>query len=402
MQFAYQARDLTGRIRDGLITAETAAEATRQLRTEGLYLLSLDEHSGRAPVSSLPVFQKRITRNEIVYLTNQLAVMIDAGVPLATALGGLAQQCANSRLKRILDAIQKDVESGEDFSTTLARFPKHFDRTYINLVKASEASGTLAPMLERIAAHLRAELETRQKVRGALLYPAVMLVLCIGVSIFLLAYVFPKLLPMFATRSVEVPLPTRLMMSASDALVHQWPWLLLGTAVLGGFLAYARGQPWGRRILDSIWLNLPIFGPMQKKVIIGRSLRTLATTINAGVPVLQAIQLSAGVARNVHYERAWQEAGDLVEAGKQIHEALEGNRLFPATLLQMIASGEASGKLGLVLNKVSDYFDREVSNAIKTVTSLVEPVMVLVMGGVIGTIALAMLLPIFQLSSHIG
>lgn len=402
MQFAYQARDLTGRIRDGLITAETAAEATRQLRTEGLYLLSLDEHSGRAPVSSLPVFQKRITRNEIVYLTNQLAVMVDAGVPLATALGGLAQQCANSRLKRILDAIQKDVESGEDFSTALARFPKHFDRTYINLVKASEASGTLPPMLERIAAHLRAELETRQKVRGALLYPAVMLVLCIGVSIFLLAYVFPKLLPMFATRSVEVPLPTRLMMSASDALVHQWPWLLLGTAVLGGFLAYARGQPWGRRILDSIWLNLPILGPMQKKVIIGRSLRTLATTINAGVPVLQAIQLSAGVARNVHYERAWQEAGDLVEAGKQIHEALEGNRLFPATLLQMIASGEASGKLGQVLNKVSDYFDREVSNAIKTVTSLVEPVMVLVMGGVIGTIALAMLLPIFQLSSHIG
>jgi type IV pilus assembly protein PilC len=226
-----------------------------------------------------------------------------------------------------------------------------------------------------------------------------MLVMCVGVSIFLLTYVFPKLTPMFAAKKMDVPKPTLIMMALSGALTNYWYLFVIGGLLLGGFLIYVRRQPWGRRAFDWLWMHLPILGPLVQKVALSRSLRTLASTINAGVPMLEALELSAGVANNHFYEQCWRNVGDQVMSGRQIHEALEGNKLIPATLQQMIASGEATGKLGQILNKVSDYFDREVANAVKSATSMIEPLMVAVMGTAIGTIALAMLLPIFKLSS---
>ncbi len=402
MQFAYQARDASGRIRDGELVANTADEATAQLRADGLYLMSLVAREAKSKVTGPSLFQKRVHRQDIIYFTNQLAVMIDAGVPMADALNGLARQCENPTFKSALSEISRQVEGGEDLSAALNRYPKYFDRTYVNLVKASEASGTLGTMLDRISVQSRSELETRQQVRGALLYPAGMLVMCIGVCIFLLAYVFPKLMPMFASKQMDVPTPTKIMIFTSGILTDHWYWVVAAVLAVIGFLLYARQQSWGRIAFDWFWLNVPVLGPMMRKVAISRSMRTLATTINAGVPMLDALELSAGVANNVHYENCWLEVSRQVTSGKQVCEALEGNKLFPSTLVQMISSGEATGKLGQVLNKVSDYFDREVANAVKTATSMIEPVMVGVMGGVIGTIALAMLLPIFKLSTGQG
>ncbi|MEX0703958.1 MAG: type II secretion system F family protein [Planctomycetales bacterium] len=399
MQFAYQARDSGGRIRDGAIAAADTDEAARLLRRDGLYLLSLKEQAEDAAGGELALFRRRVSRSDIIYFTNQLAVMVDAGVPLAEALAGLARQHENPRLKQVLSDVQTAVESGDDLSTSLARFPGQFDSTYVNLVKASEVSGTLAPMLERIATQARADLETRSKVTGALMYPGVMLVMCVGVSTFLLAYVFPKLTPMFEARSLELPGPTEFMMRLSNAIVFGWYWFILGGIALVAGFVWGRKQPWGRMALDWFWIHVPILGPLLRKVAISRSIRTLATTINAGVPVLEAIRLGSAVSGNIFYERSWEQVADRVTAGKQIHEALDGNSLFPPTLLQMISSGETTGKLGAVLDKVSDYFDSEVGNAVKTTTSLLEPIMVFAMGGVIGTIALAMLLPIFKLST---
>ncbi len=402
MQFVYQARDAAGNVREGKIAAESSEAATQQLRQDGMYLLSLQPMTADGDGGSISLFQKRISRTDIVYLTNQLAIMIDAGVPLAGALASLGGQSEHPTLKATLEDIQKRVEGGDEFSVTLERFPKYFDRTYVNLVKASEASGTLGQMLERIAVQLRGELETRQKVKAAMMYPAAMSLMCVGVSIFLLTYVFPKLTPMFASKQMDLPGPTSLMIWLSDALLNYWYVFLVASGALAGGFLYARRQRWGRIALDWLWLQLPILGPLSAKVSIGRSLRTLATTINSGVPMLESIELTAGVANNVFYEDCWRGVGEQITSGKQIHEALEGNRLFPATLLQMIASGEATGKLGIVLNKVSDYFDREVDNAIKAATSMLEPMMVALMGSVIGTIALAMLLPIFKLSGQGG
>ncbi|GAB4140236.1 MAG: type II secretion system F family protein [Planctomycetaceae bacterium] len=401
MRFAYQARDLGGQVRDGVIVAETPEEVTKQLREEGMLVVSVDEASETESTPTHALFNKRVSKNEIIYLTNQLSVMIDSGVPLAGALASLAEQCEHTTLKSMLMDIHGRVESGEAFSVALANYPKQFDATYINLIRASEASGTMASMLERIANQLRAELDTRQKVLGAMLYPAAMLVMSIGICIFLLAYVFPKLTPMFETRNIELPRPTSIMLAISNVLKYHWHWVLFAVASLAGAIAYSLTQPWGKRVRDWLLLNVPIIGPMLKKVAISRSIRTLATTINAGVPVLEALELSAAVSNNSYFEHCWNHVAREVKHGRQIHEALESTSLFPATLRQMIASGEATGKLGPVLNKISDYYDREVATGIKSVTSLIEPLMVFAMGGIIGFIALAMLLPIFQLSSSV-
>lgn len=347
----------------------------------------------------MSLFRKRVSRSDIIYMTNQLAVMVDADVPLATALEGIAKQAENPTLKETVSEIQMQVQGGEDFSNVLEKFPKYFDTTYVNLVRASEASGTLSHMLDRISEQSRVAEDTRQKVKGALMYPGAMLVMCVGVCIFLLSYVFPKLTPMFEAKSMDIPGPTKFMMAISFALTHYWYLFILGFVVAVVGFIYMRRQWWGRMAFDWMWLNMPVFGPMMRKVILSRSLRTLATTINAGVPMLESLKLSSGVANNIFYARCWQDVSEQVTSGRQIHEALEGHSLFPATLLQMISSGEQTGKLGHILEKVSGYFDREVDNSIKAATSLIEPIMVMVMGSVIGTIALAMLLPIFKLSS---
>ena len=398
MQFSYQAREASGQIRSGEINAENSDAAAQQLRRDGLYLLSIQETSAGSQ-GQMALFQKRITRSEIIYATTQLAVMVDSGIPLAEAVSGLAQQTENPTFRNILSRIHRDLEGGEDFSVALSRYPKQFDRTFVNLVKASEASGSLGPMLDRIATQTQNEQETRQKVKGAMMYPAVMLVMCVGVCIFLLTYVFPKLMPMFNGRENDIPGPTKFMIVVSNALTQHW--MLIGTIMLlvVGLVIYALRQSWGKRIMDWVWLNMPVWGTLTRKVAISRCLRTLSSTVNAGVPMLESLELCSGVANNIYYEACWLDVSEKVATGKQIHEALSGNSLFPETLVQMIASGETTGRLGSVLEKLADYFDREVANAIKTATSLAEPIMVAVMGTVIGTIALAMLLPIFKLSS---
>ena len=402
MNYAYTARDAAGAIRTGRLIANDTAEAARQLRQEGLFVLRLEVEKLLAATVKNSGMRRRIRRAEIIAVTSQLAVMADAGVPLAQAIRGITAQAANATLKEMFDKLADSVEGGESFSAALARYPKQFDKTYLNLMKASEASGTLGLMLDRLATQMQAEQETKQKVVGALIYPAAMLLMCLSTSTFLLMYVFPKLTPMFAARNIDIPTPTKILMFLSDLLTGQWYYLLGGLLLLVGLFLWGRAQPAGRRLLDWSKLRLPIFGTMLRKVALSRSLRTLATTVNAGVPMLDCLRLSANVSGNVLFEEAWLNAADQVTAGRQIHQSLEGHPLFPPTMLQMVGSGETTGRLGAVLNKVADAYDREVAGAIKTSTSMIEPIMVFIMGGVIGTIALAMLLPIFKLSSHVG
>ena len=238
-ELAYQARDLVGQIRSGVIVADRVEEVTSQLRKDGMFVVSVEETDETESRTEIKLFAKRVSKNDIIYFTNQISVMVDAGIPLASALNSLAEQCENSTLATILADVQSRVEAGESFSVALANYPKHFDAAYVNLIKASEASGTMAEMLDRIANQLRTELETRQKVLGAMLYPAAMLVMCIGICIFLLAYVFPKLTPMFETRKIELPRPTMIMLAISNVLKHDWPLVILAVAVVIGGVLYA-------------------------------------------------------------------------------------------------------------------------------------------------------------------
>lgn len=401
MQFTYQARSTDGELHHGVIAADHRDEVAQQLRQKGLFVVTVETTDHEvSPTRQVTLFAKPVSKNDMIYFTNQLAIMVDSGVPLSEALASLSEQAEHPTLQKILKEIYARVESGESLSAALADYPKQFNTTYVNLVKASEASGTLGSMLERIASQLRAELELRQKVLGAMLYPLVMLVMCAGICIFLLTFVFPRLTPMFETRQIDLPQPTVIMMTLSNILRNDSHFVILGCILIAGGYFYSQKQVWGRQARDWFVLNIPIIGAMLRKVAISRSLRTLAITINAGVPVLEAIRLSAAVSNNSLFEKCWNNVYNEVTHGRQIHEALVACPLIPATLRQMIASGEMTGQLGPVLSKISDYYDREVAIGIKSVTSLIEPLMVFALGGIVGFIALAMLLPIFQLSSH--
>lgn len=401
MQFEYLARDIAGKMQSGIVNAETPGEAARKLRQDGLFTLTINELRAQ-PKASGGLFARRVSRSEIVYLSSQLAVMVDAGIPVAQAIGGLARQSESPAMRQMLERIQADVEGGVDLSAALAKFPRCFDGVYVNLVKAGEVSGLLGALLERIAVQMRSDLEQRQKVRGALMYPGVMLSMCVSACIFLLTFVLPKIAPMFVARGIELPMPTIVMMTISHILTHYWWACLLAAGAGLGFWWYARQQWWGRKAYDWVILQIPVLGPLMRKAILARTTRTFAAMLNAGVPVLDAIGLCAAVSENVFYERAWKDLADKVTTGQQIHEVLESNPLFPKTLVQMIGSGEQTGKLGMVLGRVGHYYDSEVSIAIKSATALLEPLMVAGMGVIVGGLALAMLLPIFKLSSHVG
>jgi type IV pilus assembly protein PilC len=360
-------------------------------------LRTLDSTDGA--VDELPsLFPRRISRSELIYVTTQLAIMVETGITLSAALEGIRQQERNPSLRDVLRQLKESVEAGDDFSSALAQHPRLFDTNYVSLVKASEATGQMGEMLERIADYLRKEKETRSKVRAAMAYPCVMLVVAIAVTIFLLTYVLPKFTPLFESRGKSLPGMTRMMMSASQVLIGYWyVWLASVIALIGG-MVYALRTEQGLRAWHWIKINLPILGPMFRKVIISRSIRTLGTMIASGVPVLDALRHCADVSGNLFYHDMWLGVADDVIAGKQICETLRGNPLMPPVLVQMISSGEETGKLDDVLMRVSDYYDGEVETSLKTTTSLIEPLMITIMGVIVGGIGMALLLPIFTLS----
>lgn len=398
MTFAYQAHDALGELIEGTIEGGSRDEAVSKLKREGLAVVELQEETG-----GFDLMPSRIRQADIIFATSQLAVMVDTGITLSAGLGSISAQEANPALRRVLVDLKSAVESGDDFSTALSRYPQYFDKTYTSLIKASEQTGTMGEMLETVSNYLRSQLETRQKVRAAMAYPGVMAALAVGVTIFLLTYILPKFEPLFSRKGVKLPSMTVFMMTASNALLNYWPFWIVGAIALFLGFAFGRKTEPGRKILDWLKINSPVIGPMSRKVTLSRSVRTLGTMVASGVSVLEAIRLTSEVASNWYYEQAWLRVLDQVTQGRRISESLEDEKgLFPSTLIQMIGAGEETGKLDVVLNKISTFYDREVETSLKATTSMIEPLMICVMGVIVGGIALGLLMPIFQLSRATG
>jgi type IV pilus assembly protein PilC len=391
--YHYRVRDNLGKTHEGEVEAETRDEASLQLRQNGFHVLDLEEQE-----ESFSLLPRRVKKSDIIYCTSQLAIMVDTGITLSAAIHAIAQQEENPTFRALLNDLKNRVEGGEDFSSALATHPKYFDKTFISMVKASEHTGTLGEMLERVAGYLRNELETRAKVRAALAYPGVMAGLAVVVTIFLLTYVMPKFTPLFERKSMKLPTPTIVMLALSHALIDYWWAWLVGGVALGLTYWFGRKTVMGRTIIDYAKINAPIIGPMFRKVTLSRCVRTLGTMIQSGVSMLDAIRLTSEISGNVYYERSWNRVLDQITQGNRICEALHGDPLFPKTLIQMIASGEETGKLDFVLQKVSVYYDREVEMSLKTTTSMIEPIMITIMGVIVGGMGLGLMLPIFQLS----
>ncbi|MCC6681208.1 MAG: type II secretion system F family protein [Phycisphaeraceae bacterium] len=393
-----------GEVSVGILAAENALAAAQQLRSAGNTVMQLTP-VGATSNSTLMDRLKQLNHSsgpsakDVLNFTTQLAVMIRAGISLRAALEGIAEQTENRRFQDIIMRIKQDVEAGKPFSEALAKNPKQFGPLYINMVRASEMSGSFSQMLERIAAYLTQQIETRAMVIGAMIYPAVIGMLAVAVTIFLLTFVLPKFAAVFQGKEAAMPWPTIFLMNLSAFMVNWWWAVLIGLLLAAvGLFFFTRTEP-GGWWFDNTKLKIPLFKRMFRALYISRSLHTMGELVNAGVPMLDTLAITGEISGNRLFRRLWRNVYASVKQGKKIAHPLWKTPLLPKAVVQMISAGEESGKLGEVLDEVSGYYAKQLRATIKTVTSLIEPLMIIVMGSVVGFIAMAIILPIFKLST---
>ena len=405
-QYRYQSRSASGRVQNGVMTAQDAATAASMLRSQNHHVLQLSPSlASRTEVSSMLKklnYSSGPTQKDILDFTTQLAVMIRAGISIRNALDGIADQVQNQNFKKTLGQIKADIEAGKQFSEAISRHPKLFGPLYVNMVRASEMSGSFARMLDRIAAYLAQEIETRRMVVGASIYPGVIATMAIGVTVFLLTFVLPKFATVFKGKEAALPGPTKFLMGLSNFTVDYW-WVMLAVAmaVIIGFLAFIRTEL-GGFWWDKFKLTAPLMKRMFRALYISRSLHTMGELLNAGVPMLDTLSITADVSGNRLYHRMWRAVHSSVKQGKKIQTTLGRSNLLPRSVVQMISAGEESGKLGEVLDEISTYYNKLLRDAIKSVTSMIEPLMIVLMGSIVGFIAMAIILPIFKMSSLVS
>ena len=398
--YRYEVKGQNGAISQGVLAAATLAAASEELRRRGGYIMSLaPADQGRKSGSALNLsISFGPGAKDVHNFTSQLAVMIRAGISIRAAVEGIADQVQNPKFKVMLNQMKRDLEAGKQFSDALARYPKIFSPLYINMVKASELSGGFAKMLDRIAHYLAQQIETRSQVVGAMIYPGIIGTMAVGTTVFLLTFVLPRFMVIFKGKEAVLPAPTKMLLALSSFMVNYWYILLLGlVAGAWGFFMMIRTD-WGSLWWDKVKLTVPLFKKMFRALYINRSLNTMGQLINAGVPMLDTLSITAEISGNALYRRMWRAVYTAVKQGKRISAPLARSPLLPRSVVQMIGAGEESGKLGEVLDEVSEYYARELKAVIKGVTAMIEPLMIVAMGSVVGFIAMSIILPIFKLS----
>ncbi len=398
--YRYETKTAAGKVSTGTLAAANINAASQQIRARGEYIIALSPVEGVQKRGSMNLsFSFGPSAKDVQAFTSQLAVMIRAGISIRAAIEGISEQTENPKFKQILIQMKKDVESGRQFSEALMRHPKIFSPLYINMVKASELSGGFSRMLDKIASYLSQQIETASMVKGAMIYPGIIGTLAIGTTVFLLAFVLPRFMVIFKGKEAALPAPTKLLLALSAFMVNYW-YVIIFALVAGiwGFVLMLRTD-WGRLWWDKAKLSVPLFKKMFRALYISRGLHTMGQLINAGVPMLDTIAITAEVSGNTLYRRMWRAVHGAVKQGKKISQPLNKSTLLPRAVVQMIGAGEESGKLGEVLDEVSDFYARELKAVIKSVTAMIEPLMIVLMGSIVGFIAMSIILPIFKLSS---
>ncbi len=401
--YRYELKQQTGKVASGVIAADSPLAAANNLRSQGGYILSLSEvvsKKTRGIQGLLAInIQTGPSAKDVLNFTNQLAVMIKAGISIRAALEGIADQVENQKFRAILQKIRLDVEAGKPFSDALMKYPKVFSPLYVNMVKASELSGSFADMLIRIADYLGQQIETRAQVRGAMIYPIIIAFMAISTTVFLLTFVLPKFVAIFEGKEAALPGPTKVILAVSHVMRTYW-YYLLGILVAASWAFFwFINIPVGRKWWDQTKLRIPIFRKLCRCLYISRSLHTMGELVNAGVPMLDTISITANISGNTKFKDMWRQVYVSVKQGKKISAPLSQSSLLPKSVVQMIGSGEESGKLAEVLQDISSYYQKELKNVIRTVTAMIEPLMIVIMGVIVGFIAMSIILPIFKLSS---
>jgi len=367
-----------------------------------------DPPSQAAPAVSLERLRKvRAKSGDLILFTTQLAIMLDSGVILSDALDAIAEQAADPRFKAVILEISERVKGGDTFSKALACYPNTFHSMFISMVKASEASGKMVEMLTVLTGYLSFEADTRKQIRSALTYPFIMVLMAIAATGTLMFFVLPRFMRIYASRGAALPKLTQVLVLVSKVLGNVEAMAGIVTAIIvgGGLLWYWSRTPGGRRILDNVKIHMPVIGTMFVDMVVTRSMRIMATMVNTGVRLLDAIRVIEGAVDNYYFQRLWSQVDEKIQDGYQLSEAImiaEGSHLISPGIIQMLRAGEKSGRLGEVCDKVSIFYQRQLETSIRNVMTLIEPLMIAVLGVIIGTIAIALLMPVFRVSSVIA
>ena len=392
--FEYTARNLKGDIVKDQVDLPTKDDVVAHLRKNRLVLVQVRQ----APRSvSVPRLGGRVKTRDVVVFTRQFATMINAGLPLVQALDILAQQTENKILAGVTRQVVYDVESGQTLADALRKHPKAFSDLYVNMVAAGEAGGILDTILQRLAQFLEKNDAIVRKVKGAMVYPAVILTVAVVAVAVLLIFVIPTFQNMFASVNLELPLPTRIVIGASNVLKGYW-WAIIGVIGISvfGITRYYKTAP-GRLQIDGLLLRFPVLGDVLRKSAVSRFTRTLGTLISSGVSILDGLEITARTAGNMVIHNAVMESRQSIASGDTIAAPLQRSKVFPPMVISMIAVGEQTGGLDEMLSKIADFYDEEVDAAVGTLLSLMEPIMIVVLGVVVGGMVVAMYLPIFDM-----
>ena len=394
-------------------TKEHGAEnfgVNKNNEVESNFLSQKDFTRGRSKnntTSRLILYRAKVKSAELILFTTQLSVMLDSGVVLSDALDAIFEQAEKGTLRTIIKNIAEDVKNGDNFSKALAGYPKVFDSMFISMVKASEASGTMAEMLNILSGYLTFESETRKRIKGALTYPFIMALMAVAATGTLMFFVLPRFMGIYEAKGAELPKLTQILVSFSKILGNfEIMTVIVTTAIIASVgLYYWAGTLSGRRVFDYIKIHTPVIGTMFVDTVVTRSMRIMATMVNTGVNLLDSIQVMQGSCQNYYFQRLWACVDEKIRDGYQLSESIlisPGSELIAPGIVQMLKAGEKSGKLGEVCDKVSVFYEKKLEATIRNVMALIEPVMITILGSIIGTIAIALLLPVFRISTVIA
>jgi type IV pilus assembly protein PilC len=397
--FTYSARNITGELQSGEIDLKDKDEVIGYLRKQRLIPLKVEQKQSSFQI---PGLGGSISTRDIVIFTRQFATMINSGLPLVQSLDILARQSENKALRKVIEEVLYDVESGQTLADAMRKHEKAFPELYVNMVAAGEAGGILDTILLRLAVFLEKADALKRKIKGAMIYPGVILTVAAGAVAVLLIFVIPTFQSMFASAGIELPGPTQFVIFLSETLQAKWWAFVIAIAMFVFGIQRLYKTPSGQLMLDRLLLTLPILGPMQRKAAIARFTRTLGTLVSSGVSILDGLEITAKTSGNRVLHDAIMESRSSIAGGETISEPLKKSGVFPPMVVSMINVGEQTGGLDEMLSKIADFYDEEVDAAVEALLAAMEPVMIVFLGVVVGGMIVAMYLPIFDMMNAVG
>jgi type IV pilus assembly protein PilC len=403
-RFKYLVKDKEGKTLQGALEADSNKTAIQSLRAKEMTIVTLEEDKrlGVFAGGFKGIKKKGIKIDELVIFARQLATMVNAGIPLVTALDILAEQVENALFKETVSKIRDDVETGSSLSEALAKHKNIFSNLFVNMVRAGESSGMLDEILERVTVYLEKTSALQKKIRAALMYPVIVTIMAFSITTFLMIKVVPVFSEIYSGFGADLPMPTQVMINISHAM-RRYLYVFIAIVFIGVFFIkkYIK-SPQGRLSYDRLKLNLPIFGVLVRKIAVGKFTRTLSTLVKSGVPILSSLEIVSRTADNAVIEMAVNKVRDNVKEGEPIADPLARSGAFPPMVVRMISVGEQTGELEKMLGKIADFYDEQVEAAVSGLTSLIEPLIIAFLGIVIGSIVIAMFLPILKISDIMG